>query len=93
MSDYCYSYPVFRRVQSQAEHMDRMLARAGISPVEVVRCDGGATWYEARTRCIDCPVDKQCRAWLDGNAAPAPEAVPDFCPNSTTFNEIRMGKS
>ena len=65
MSDYSYSFPVFHRVLAQAELMDRMMQQAGIDPLAVIRLDQGATWFAARTRCIDCVHDRHCRAWLD----------------------------
>ena len=88
MSDYCYSYPVFKRVEQQAGQMDRVLAHAGIAALAIIRHDGGAAWFEARTRCIECPDDRQCRAWLDGKTEGKPQAVPAFCPNKASFDAI-----
>ena len=92
MSDYCYSFPLLNRVFTQAELMDRMLARMGLDPVDVIRHDHGASWYEARTRCIDCTVERECKSWLatvptDGSQA----EHPGFCPNAAFFGTL--GKS
>ena len=88
MSDFCYSFPVFRRVYAQAELMDRMISQSGVNPLDVVRCDGGMSWFEARTRCIDCNSDNQCRAWLE--SAPRGGPVPQFCPNADFLNQCRQ---
>jgi hypothetical protein len=91
MSDYCYSFPVFNRVLSQADLMDRMLERIGISPVRVIRHDNGASWYEARTRCIDCEVEDRCRAWLAAVPTDGEAEKPSFCPNSAFFCSLGEG--
>lgn len=88
MSDLCYSFPIFNRVLAQAELMDRMIEKVGVSPLALIRCDGGASWLEARTRCIDCLSEQACRAWLASDSADAPDA-PQLCPNAQFFNAIK----
>lgn len=85
MSDFCYSWPVFNRVFRQAEVMDRMMERVGVRPAVAVRIDQGMAWYDARTKCIDCLAEQQCRWWLE--SADASAAPPDFCPNAQFFRE------
>jgi hypothetical protein len=86
MSDLCYPFPVFQRVLARAELMDRMLGRCGIDPGVAVRLDGGAAWYEARTRCIDCPSGHNCAHWLMRSEGEPQGAVPTFCPNRDFFD-------
>jgi hypothetical protein len=87
MSDFCHDWPVYNRVFRQAELMDRMLMRMGASASVAVRRDNGMAWYVARTRCIDCVHERQCRAWLE-HAGPCGEE-PEFCPNMQFFQECR----
>ena len=87
MSDFCHDWPVYNRVFRQAELMDRMLASLGASPSIAVRRDSGMAWYEARTRCIDCVHEHQCRAWMEIEQAASTE--PDFCPNMQFFLDCR----
>jgi len=80
MSDFCYSWPMLNRIFQQAELMDRMMMRVGVSPVVAVRVDRGVAWYEARTNCISCCHERECLNWLEcSEGIPMP---PDFCPNS-----------
>lgn len=81
MSDYCYGFPIFHRVEAQAELMDRMLQHARITRLELIRRDSGASWYEARTRCLECHLDRECRAWLAAHMAEPDADLPEFCPN------------
>ena len=61
MSDFCYSRSMFDRVFRQAELMDRMMERVGVNAAAAARIDKGMAWYEARTKCIACCSDRQCR--------------------------------
>ena len=88
MSDLCYSFPVFNRVLTQAGLMDRMMQKTGVDPLEVIRKDQGASWYEARTRCIDCVSVQHCRAWLEAEHGDGRPIAPQFCPNSALFDSI-----
>ncbi len=85
MSDYCYSFPVLNRVIAQAERMDTMMGTIGVDPLAAIRRDNGASWYEARTRCIDCADDRRCKTWLDATEPDQPRQPPPFCPNSAFF--------
>lgn len=89
MSDYCYGFPLLNQVLKQVELMDRMIDRLGLTPIEVIRYDKGASWYEARTRCIDCQTVNECKVWLAKTAidGAAPEQ-PAFCPNAALFGSI-----
>jgi hypothetical protein len=74
---------MFNRIFHQVELMDRMMDVVGVNPAIAVRVDKGAAWYEARTNCISCCHECECRNWLecsDGLAVP-----PDFCPNAAFF--------
>lgn len=47
--DFIYNRPVLDRVFQQAELMDRMMQRVGITPIAAARIDRGMGWYEARS--------------------------------------------
>ncbi len=81
MSDHSCDFPIFNRIHAQADLMDRMLTRTGTDPLVAIRRDGGASWYEARSRCIDCVADKLCRHWLETEPCTGPQDVPAFCAN------------
>jgi hypothetical protein len=79
MRDHCYS----ERVDRQAKLMDQMVERLHVNPTFAASVDGGLAWYEARTKCIFCSNDEQCRVWLE-----RPEGLAgavEFCPNSEFF--------
>jgi hypothetical protein len=83
MSDFCYSWPMFNRIFHQVELMDRMMEVVGVNAAIAVRVDEGAAWYEARTNCLSCCHECECRDWLvcsEGLLMP-----PDFCPNAAFF--------
>ena len=84
MSDFCFSWPLLNHVLSQTELMDRMMSRLGVNPAVAVRIDRGAAFYEARTRCIECPSGGSCRCWLASAETSMP---PDFCPIAAFFAE------
>ncbi len=83
MTDFCYSWPVFNRIFHQVELMDRMMGLVGVDPDVAGRVNKGAAWYEARTSCMSCCHERECRNWLEcseGLLVP-----PDFCPNAEFF--------
>ena len=85
MSDFCFSWPMLNHVLRQAELMDQMMARMGVNPAVAARIDRGAAFYEARTKCIECPSVGSCRCWLASSEASA--MPPKFCPNVAFFEE------
>lgn len=91
MSDHPYGFPIFNRVQTQADLMDRMMARTGADPLVAIRRDGGTSWYEARSRCIDCVADQMCRHWLDVGPCNGRQEVPAFCANRDFIKACRQG--
>ena len=72
MSDFCYSRPMLDRVFRQAELMDRMMERVGVNAAAAARVDKGMAWYEARTKCMACCSERQCRDWLARSEVQAP---------------------
>ena len=87
MSDFCYSRPMFSRIFHQAELMDRMMEVVGVNPAVATRVDKGQAWYEARTNCISCRHECECRNWLEcSEALPMP---PNFCPNVEFFHRCK----
>ena len=90
MSDYCYSFPVFKRVLERAEMMDRMVKTVDVNPLVAARVENGMAWYEARTRCLECASGEQCRAWLANAPITEVSDVPDLCPNANFFRECKV---
>jgi hypothetical protein len=89
MSDFCYSRPILDRIILQTELMDRMMERVGVNPAVAARVDRGMAWYEARTRCIACCRERQCRDWLTPSETKAVLAPPEFCHNAAFFHSCR----
>jgi hypothetical protein len=89
MNDHSDGFPIFNRVLAQADLMERMMARTGADPLVAIRRDGGTSWHEARSRCIDCVADDLCRHWLDTPPCNEPEDVPAFCANSAFIKTCR----
>lgn len=87
MGDFCYPWPVFNRVLRQAETMDQMLEHVGASAGVALRRENGMAWYEARSRCIECPHDRRCRSWL---ATHSEGEVPAFCPNAEFLRACKV---
>lgn len=80
VSDFCLSRPMLDRVFRQAELMDRVMAHVGVNPAVAARVDKGVAFYEARTKCISCCHERECRNWLQsGTREPRPA---HFCPNA-----------
>jgi len=83
MSDFRYRWPILYRKSRQPELMDRMMERMGVDATVAAHVDGGMAWYEARTKCIFCCHEGECRNWLEGSEElPGPA---DFCPNVEFF--------
>jgi hypothetical protein len=78
MSDFCLGRPMLDRVLRQSELMDRVLQQLGVSPVVAARVDRGFGFYEARSRCIACSHERECREALQSASAAGPAP---FCPN------------
>lgn len=89
MSGLCFSRPMLQRILDHTDLMDRMLQRVGVDPAAAVRADQGMAWYEARSRCIGCLRERDCRNWLRGaeNAVEAPE----FCLNARFLRRCKIG--
>ena len=85
MSDFCYSGPMLKRVLDQADLMDRVMEAVGVVAAHAARLNRGMAWYEARCRCIACPDDRKCRAWLAGADARQTSRPPAFCRNTEFF--------
>ena len=89
MSDFCYSRPMFDRVFRQAELMDRMMGCVGVDPIAAARVNKGMAWYEARTKCIACCSERQCRDWLARSEVQAFSDPPEFCQNAAFFRHCQ----
>jgi hypothetical protein len=62
------------------ELMVRMMDRMTVDWKMAAAIDGCLAWYAARTKCIFCDHEAECRSWLE-----RPEALPEFCPNAKFF--------
>jgi len=89
VSDFCYGFPILNHVLAQAAHMDNVMATIGADPLLAIRRDHGASWFEARTRCIDCVMTRQCREWLMTAEGSTREEAPVFCSNHDFFLDCR----
>jgi hypothetical protein len=85
MSDFCLGARAVTCIARQADLMDRMSAHAGIATGTARNNDPGL-WYEARLRCLGCPVGQHCARFLASRASGQPD-VPDFCANRAFFTE------
>lgn len=92
MRDHSYDFPIFKRIHTQAALMDRMMARTGADPLVAIRRDGGTSWYQARSRCIDCVADNLCRQWLDASSCDEQQDVPAFCANRAFIKACRTSE-
>ncbi|MGE0850972.1 MAG: DUF6455 family protein [Hyphomicrobiaceae bacterium] len=92
MGDFCQRRPMLERVFAQADLMDRVMERVGVDAPTAARLDRGMTWYEARSRCIACPYDRQCREWVAPTADAAPRSAPLYCENADFFDVCKQAK-
>lgn len=79
-------WPMFRRVERQVQHMARMMERIDVDAAAAVRHQSGASFAQARTRCIHCRSATECRRWLAGE--PDAEHPARFCPNIAYFEKF-----
>jgi hypothetical protein len=68
------------------ELMMRMMDCMAVDRKMAASIDGGLAWYAARTKCIFCRDEVECRRWLE-----EPEAFPEFCPNAKFFWRCAAG--
>src|SRR6266487_1214823 len=88
MSDFCYGRPMWDRVFRQAELMDRMMESVGVGLTAAARVDRGMALYEARTRCIACCSERECRDWLARAESKSSPEPPQFCHNAEFFRPL-----
>jgi Family of unknown function (DUF6455) len=88
VSDFCLSASILADIAHQASLMDRMVLRAGIGPLRTARSADSALWYEARLRCIGCPMSQQCMRFLASPRPTGQTQVPSFCANRTFFRDL-----
>lgn len=80
-------WPMFRHVWRQADLLDHVLARLGVTPADAARLDAGMAYAGARDTCLDCPRAQACARWL---AQPDPvPALPAMCANAAFFARCR----
>jgi Family of unknown function (DUF6455) len=68
--------------------MDRMMETLGVDPI-AIRRDSATSWFQARTRCIECANVDECRRWLASPNCDEADQAPEFCPNRLLFNTSR----
>jgi hypothetical protein len=88
MREFCDDRPMRNRIFRLAALMDRMMQRLGVDPQAAARADRGMAFYAARTRCLACSRERQCRDWV-ARAAHAPSAPPAFCDNAEFFRRLQ----
>ncbi len=71
-----YGSSILGRNSPHPKLMQRMMERMAVNAITAMRMDGGMAWCEARTKCIFCRYEEECRHWLDGSE----REPPDFCP-------------
>src|SRR5262245_2408759 len=86
MDDFCLGPHAIIGITCQVQLMDRMCERAGFSADAARKVDPGL-WYEARLRCIDCTLSRQCAQFLVSARATRQFDVPSFCANRVFFTE------
>jgi hypothetical protein len=86
MADFCLGPHAIIGITRRVHLMDRMCERAGI-PADAARKADPGLWYEARLRCIDCPVSQQCAQFLASARTTRRGDVPSFCANRVFFTE------
>jgi Family of unknown function (DUF6455) len=89
MGDFCFDRPMLKRVFRQVALMDAMMQRVGVDAAAAARDSEGTAWYEARTRCIGCCSEKQCRDWLAQPPTASPAEPPEFCHNADFLKRCR----
>ncbi len=74
-----YGWSILDRNSPHPELMQRMMERMAVNAITAMRMDGGMAWCEARTKCIFCRHEEECRHWLDGSEAPrGPHTMPSW---------------
>jgi len=90
MTDFCLRRPMLERILLHAKLMDRMMEGVSVDAAVAARLDRGSALYEARTRCIGCCNERQCRDWLARlEADDASNEPPEFCCNAEFFRALR----
>jgi len=77
-------WPMFREVLRRQALLDDMIERCGVDVLDVIHCDRGRSFAEARAKCRSCLSARTCREWLLATGS-GPASPPDFCPNSCLF--------
>ena len=83
LEDESMPWPMFRRVERQAQHMSEMMERLEVDGAAAARHQLGASFAQARTTCLLCRSTADCSRWLRG--APDAEHPSRFCPNIAYF--------
>jgi len=89
VTDFSYSRPMLDRVLRQAELIDRVMCRVGVDAGTAARLDRGMALYEARSTCIGCSRERQCRIWLARAEAQGVVEPAEFCENAAFFGRCR----
>jgi len=83
MTDFGYRCQMLNETSRPPELMERMMERMLVSSGVAACVDGGMALDEARTKCIFCRHEGECRYWLEGSETP--RGPTDFCPNVEFF--------
>ncbi len=80
-------WPLTDQVWRQFGQFDLVMERTGVDPVFAARKAGGTAIAQARTVCLVCLRQKQCRFLLEHDEA---DAIMAFCPNAGFFDSCRQ---
>lgn len=79
---------ILRRVEVHGKLLGEMVERTGADFANLDRYLGDNVVRSAIFRCIACPSEEECRAWLA--AAPADSAPPEFCRNAAMMRSLKQ---
>jgi hypothetical protein len=83
-------WPMFRRVERQAQRMHKMMRRLNVDSGMHARLRRGDAYTEARSTCLFCGTSEKCLRWLGD---PAQRGRPEFCPNLKLFEACKRDRT
>ena len=77
---------IFSRLTRQADLMDAMMKKVGVSEEIWKLPDHAGVLRRAANRCMSCQHPDACQYWLAHEAKP--DEAPDFCRNHDLFERV-----
>jgi hypothetical protein len=81
--------PPFSSIARQAERMREMIDRLDVDTIKLACLGEGASYVQARLKCLDCSNTERCFQWLE--TSPPNAERPTFCPNLSLFESCKRG--